>query len=275
MSEIPESIRAKLVAMATSDRFDLLEAMLLLCRAIDPEVDTEDARDEIEEIANTIRPWADAEDGEHARVEALVVGMRELGFRGNSEQYYDPRNSMLSEVLVRRTGIPISLSVLFIEVGKRLGIDLRGVGFPFHFLVKAVDVAGLYVDPFFAMTRDESSCVELLAELSGETVPFRSEHLQTVTEKQIFIRVLRNLKSIHIESGAMSAGLDYCELILTIDPEQPAEYRDRGTICLTLGVWNRAVDDLSTYLAMTPQAPDRSTILGQLQWVLHQQNSVH
>lgn len=270
-----EEARDAFRALACADEVDVLEAMLVLDRGIDPSVNIEECRDRIDEIAETLRPAVDDESDERARVEAFVDGLRDLGFRGNTEHYYDARNTLLSEVLERHTGIPISLSVLAMELARRLGIDLRGVSFPYHFLLRAVDVPDLFVDPFFGITRDAESCEQLLQEMSGGTLEFRDDFLRVVEGRQVFVRVLRNLKTLHKNAGAISPALEYCELILLFDPEQSAEYRDRGTISLALGEWNRAVDDLSTYLAMTPDAPDRPTILGQLQWVLHQQNGVH
>lgn len=267
--------REAMRVLAACPEVDVLEAMLVLSRALDPRVDPEDCRDHIDELAMALRPRVDREHDERSRLEQFVLGMRDLGFRGNSDHYYDARNTSLSEVLQRRTGIPISLSVLYMEVAKGVGIDIRGVGFPYHFLLKAVDVPGVFVDPFFTTTRDEKSCADLLHEVSGGTLEFRDEFLRTVESRHVFIRVLRNLKALHKNAGAMGPALEYCELILMFDPEQPVEYRDRGTISLALGEWNRAVDDLSTYLAMTPDAPDRSLVLAQLQWVLHQQYSVH
>lgn len=263
-----------LVGLADDEEVDLLEAMLLLCVAHDQSTDTEHCRDMLDDIADRLRSEVIAVEGEE-RVERFVAGMREIGFRGNADHYYDERNSLLSEVLERRTGIPISLAVVFMEVGARLGIELRGVNLPFHFLLKAIDLPDLFVDPFFTTTRDTASCAQLLAEVSGGTVGFQDQHLRTVDARQVFVRVLRNLKTLRKQAGAMDDALELCELILSFDPEQPGEYRDRGTICLARGEWNRAIDDLSTYLAMTPAAPDRSIVLGQLQWVLHQQSSVH
>ncbi len=272
---IPDRDRDALHELAKSADVDVLQAMLILSRALDPQVDVEECRDRIDELSVKVQSRVDRGHDERSRVEQFVAGMRELGFRGNSDHYYDPRNTSLSEVLQRRTGIPIALSVLFMEIGKRVGIDVRGVGFPYHFLLKAVDVPGAYVDPFFGTVRDERSCADLLHEVSGGTLEFRDEFLRTVEGRQVFVRVLRNLKALHKNAGAIGAALEYCELILRFDPEQPIEYRDRGTISLALGEWNRAVDDLSTYLAMNPTAYDRSVVLGQLQWVLNQQHLVH
>lgn len=268
-------VRAAFGALAAKSDVDALEAMLLLSRALDPAVDLDDCHARIDELCDAVRARVDGESTELGRIDALVRGMREIGFRGNTDHYYDARNTLMSEVLERRTGIPISLAVLYMEVAKRVGVEVRGVNFPYHFLLKAVDAPGVFVDPFFGMTRDEVSCAHLLREVSGDSLELRNEYLRPVDERQIFVRVLRNLKTLHKNEGAIGPALEYCDLILLFDPEQPAEYRDRGTISLALGEWSRAVDDLSTYLAMTPTAHDRPVILGQLQWVLHQQASVH
>lgn len=276
MFRFPDEVHDELLAAARhDDEPSLLDLMLLLSRAIDDSTDPDECRVRLAELSAVVGDRLEQVRDERERVDLFVQFMRGLGFRGNSEHYYDPRNSLLPDVLSRRTGIPISLCILHMEVARPLGLELQGVSFPFHFMLKAVGVPDLYVDPFFGTCRDVSSCRALLAELSGGTVEFRDDFLGTVDSRQIFVRVLRNLKEIHKQSGAVWAALAYCDLILEFDPEQPLEYRDRGTICLATGEWNRAVDDLSTYLAMAPTAPDRETVLGQIQYVLRQQKIVH
>lgn len=274
--EFPENVRRRLLEVARSgDDVGLTDMMLTLARGIDPGVDPEACRARILELAQVAKAAMRPHGCEPARVRAFVDAMRSLGFHGNRDSYYDPRNSLLPDVLERRTGIPISLAIAFMEVARHAGLELRGVNFPFHFLLRAADATGLFVDPFFCVVRDEASCADLLYEISGGTMIAHHDHLRPVDERQIFVRVLRNLKNISKQSGAVHAALDYCNVILEFDPEQPLEYRDRGSICLALGEWDRAVDDLSTYLAIAPTAPDRALVLGQLQYVVSQHNSVH
>lgn len=274
--EFPQSVRRELLAAARGAAdVELLDVMLLLAHGIDPHVEPDDCRTRIDELAELARAAMDPHEAEPARVRAFVEAMRSFGFHGNRENYYDPRNSLLPDVLERRTGIPIALAVLFMEVARLAGLALRGVNFPFHFLLRSADAPNLFVDPFFCVVRDEASCADLLYEISGGTMAAHAEHLRPIDARQIFVRVLRNLKNIQKQSGAVYGALEYCDMILEFDPEQPLEYRDRGSICLALGEWNRAVDDLSTYLAIAPTAPDRSVVLGQLQYVLSQHNSVH
>jgi regulator of sirC expression with transglutaminase-like and TPR domain len=275
MMQFPTAVRDVLLDMAARDEFDLLDAMLWLSRVIEPDTDAEHCRDLIDSLAEAIREDVRRTKRDSVRIRRFVSAMRDLGFRGNVEHYYDPRNTAFSHVLERRTGIPISLAIAFIEIGRRVDVPFDGVGFPFHFLLRSADLPDVFVDPFFGTVRDADSCRALLDEVSGGTVDFRDQFLQPIDERSIFVRVLRNLKNIHKEAGQMDLAMAYCQLILAFDPEQPVEYRDRGTIALALGEWNLAVDDLSTYLAMIPDAADRSVVLGQIQYVLHQQNSIH
>ncbi len=132
----------------------------------------------------------------------------EVGFKGNRDQYYDPRNSYLNDVLERRLGIPISLSLLYIEVGRRLGVPLVGVGMPGHFLVRHRDVRELFIDPFFGgILLSVEECAERLAEVTGGGIPWRREHLATVTKRGFLVRMLRNLQGIYTErqdAGALA-----------------------------------------------------------------------
>ncbi len=276
MYRFPANVERRLLEAARCDEEpQLLELMLLLSEAIDDDFDVDDCRDRIDELGAVVDGELHGLTDPAERVERFVTLMRGIGFRGNREHYFDPRNSVLSEVIERRTGIPISLSVLFMEVGRYAGVELRGVGFPYHFMLRAIDVPDCFVDPFFGTCRSTDSCRQLLDQVSGGTIVFRDEFLSTVDSREIFVRVLRNLKEIHKQAGAVWIALAYCDMILEFDPEQPVEYRDRGTISLATGEWNRAVDDLSTYLAMSPTAPDRETVLGQLQYVLQQQKIIH
>ena len=260
-------------AVAAPD-FDMLEAMVLLESALDPDADPEQTLTGIQDVTAFVGDALGNTDG-IARLYRFVDAMRLAGFQGNTENYHDPWNTMIGRVVGRRTGIPISLAIVYAEVARRLGLALHGVNFPYHFLLTADDVPGRWIDPFFGIIRDRHSCDALLRELSGGTLGLLDSHLQAVPSRDVIVRVLRNLKTLHKRNGSVPDAVDYCDLILRVDPELPPEYRDRGTLSLALGEWNRAIDDLSTYLAMRPTSPDRATVLAQLQWVLEQQTAVH
>ncbi len=182
------------------------------------------------------------------------------GFRGNQEAYYDPRNSFLNEVLERRLGIPITLSVLYIEVAARAGLTLHGVGFPGHFLVK--HVAGereTFIDPFHG--GEILSADDCRARLEAAAPRGAREHsLDTVTPRQILGRMLHNLKKIYVETGDDVRALWVIDRLVLLAPESPVERRDRGLVEARLGGSAAAVADLEAYLAATPAADDATRV---------------
>ena len=183
---------------------------------------------------------------------------REEGLSGNSDVYYDPRNSFLNEVLDRRTGIPITLSIIYMEVGRRLGLDIRGVGLPGHFLVKCTAAGGEWlIDPFFGgKTVTEAECRQRLKRLHGEEFSFRRSFLDCVTKHQILGRLLANLKMIYLVQRDFKRALDVIEKILLIFPQAAGEIRDRGSVSFRLHRFSAAIGDWKRYLTMKPQASD-------------------
>jgi regulator of sirC expression with transglutaminase-like and TPR domain len=186
----------------------------------------------------------------------------ELGFRGNDQSYYDPRNSYLNEVLERRLGIPISLSVLFMEVARRAGLALEGVGFPGHFLVKLRPELGpeIFIDPYNGgelLTADE--CVARFK--SGtQGREFDPKWLQGVATRQILGRMLHNLKRIYVEQGDDVRAFWVIDRLLLLAPDACDELRDRGLVSARLGLKPAAARDLATYLERMPSAADAGEI---------------
>lgn len=183
---------------------------------------------------------------------------REEGFSGNADIYYDPRNSFLNEVLDRRTGIPITLSIVYMEVGRRLGLDIRGVGLPGHFLVKCLAAGGEWlIDPFFGgKTVTEAECRQRLKRLHGEKFAFHPSFLDCVSKRQILGRLLANLKMIYLVQRDFARALNVIEKILLVFPEAAGEIRDRGSVSFRLQRFSAAIRDWNRYLAMKPQASD-------------------
>lgn len=183
---------------------------------------------------------------------------REEGFCGNADVYYDPRNSFLNEVLDRRRGIPITLSIVYMEVGRRLGLNIRGVGLPGHFLVKCMAASGEWlIDPFFGgKTVTEAECRQRLKRLHGEEFSFQRSFLDCVTKRQILGRLLANLKMIYLVQKDFGRALNVIDKILLIFPQAAGEIRDRGSVSFRLQRFSAAIRDWNRYLAMKPQASD-------------------
>ena len=190
----------------------------------------------------------------------------EMEFRGNADNYYDLRNSLLHEVIERRVGIPITLSVVYMEIARRLGLELRGVGMPGHFIVKCIgDGEELLLDPFNGGRRlSLDNCREMIARMYGDTMAFRAEFLAAVTKRQILTRMLQNLKGIYSNAREYARTLRVIDRILLLNPDSPAEFRDRGLILLGMERYARARADLEAYLRHSPDAADAPKIRERL-----------
>lgn len=194
---------------------------------------------------------------------------RELGFSGNAGEYYDPRNSFLNDVVARRTGIPITLSILYLEIGAQLGLKLNGVSFPGHFLVKArVSGGELVLDPFAGgRSLSEEELRERLAQFAGkaaaQSLPLE-EFIEPASPRQILARLLRNLKAIHLEAGEHERALAVMNRLVVLLPDVPEERRDRGRVYASLDCARAAVEDLGHYAAARAGAGDAAQVAAEL-----------
>ena len=202
---------------------------------------------------------------------------REHGFRGNRENYFDPRNSFLNEVLDRRTGIPISLSVLYIEVAQKIGLPLQGVGFPGHFLVKYTGVnEEIVIDPFNqGEIRSRKNLQTMLNRLYGGKISFDPDFLAATPKKQILRRMLNNLELIYLRQNDLAKGLSVVERLLVLDPASAEDIRDRGIIYLRLECFKQALEDLQRYLSLAPQAEDADATRDQITALTRQVAQIH
>jgi regulator of sirC expression with transglutaminase-like and TPR domain len=177
-------------------------------------------------------------------------------FVGNRERYEDPRNSCLNEVLERRTGIPITLSLVYMEVGRRAGLQVEGINFPGHFLVRCPEVSGgrgsgMIIDPFHAGAQlSEHDCRMLLEKHVGTEVAFSKSLLAPATRPQIMVRMLLNLKKIYVHMRSFPQARDVTELLLALTPSALSELRDRGLLAYHLNDVTGALRDLQTYLKL-------------------------
>jgi len=248
-------------------RIDLAHACLLIAQDAYPGLEVERYLGDIERMAMRLRGRMPQTLGAEERVAALNQFLFEdLGYRGNTEAYYDPRNSYLNDVMDRKVGIPISLAVLYMAVGRRVGLPLEGVSFPGHFLVRLRLRAGVLVlDPFAAGAPQSEN--ELRARLqrvipagAAGGVPVAElpldQFLEPATNRQILARLLRNLKAIYRETDKPERMLEVLNRMLVLAPDASAELRDRGMVYQRLECYRAALKDLSDYVEREPDAPD-------------------
>ena len=186
----------------------------------------------------------------------------DLGYTGNTSDYYDPRNSFLNDVIDRRTGIPITLSLVYLEVARRLDFPMVGVNMPGHFLIRPeFQDAGIFVDTFNrGEILFEQDCEERLAQIYGRPVQLQPRFTEAVSSRQLLTRMLTNLKFIYLNRKDLSRALAAVERILLLFPDAPMELRDRGLLYYQLGYLSKASQDLEIYLAMLPNAADADAI---------------
>lgn len=253
------------------ERFDLAEACLMIAEDAYPDLPIDRYLGDIERMGAKLR----ARVGESADAEERVIALNqflfsESGFSGNTAEYYDPRNSYLNEVLERRKGIPITIAILYIEVGRRIGLPLEGVSFPGHFLVRLKLRGGtLILDPFSGgapLSEDELRAL-LRRVVAGTGRPAEAvndlpmgQFLEPAGKRQILARVLRNLKGIHRQAGERRKLLEVMNRLVIVAPEAAEELRDRGLLYRELEAFRAALQDLSAYLERDPEAADAADI---------------
>ncbi|OAI52222.1 hypothetical protein AYO46_06065 [Betaproteobacteria bacterium SCGC AG-212-J23] len=248
------------------ERIDLARACLMIAQDEYPELPIDRYLGEIERMAIRLRGRLPAGNAEERVVALNQFLFDEAGFVGNTRDYYDPRNSYLNEVIDRKTGIPITLAILYMEVGRRIGLPLSGVSFPGHFLVQLKLRSGtLVLDPFSGgVPLSERELRERLQRVIPEGVadgvPVAQlpldQFLEPASNRQILARVLRNLKGIYRDAGKPERMLDVLNRMLVVAPDASGELRDRGIVYHKLECYRAALKDLSDYVEREPDAPD-------------------
>ncbi len=248
---------------------ELDRAALLIAAESYPSLDVEHYLRQLDELAAQAR----ANDTPHAspvtrllRLNDLMYG--EWGFHGNTEDYYDARNSFFNEVLDRLTGIPITLSVVYMEVARRLGLPLVGVGMPGHFIVKYqpkdAEDDELFIDPFNeGRLLSEEDCFRMVLQMYQGRVVFERRLLDAVTKRQILARMLQNLKGIYARAHDHAKTLSAIERVMLIHPAAE-ELRDRGLVLAALHRYPQAIADLESYLRTKPEPDEAQAIQAKL-----------
>ncbi len=238
------------------------EAAMIVAAVEEPGVDPAWTFAELDRLGELASSRLSGSNGTLDKVRALSQLLAEdLGFTGDSERYYDPANSCLHRVLERRTGIPISLSVVWIEVARRAELELLGIGMPAHFVVRLADRSDLFVDPFEGgRLLDRAACSELVSERTNGVVQLEDAHLEPVGMRSMVRRMLGNLRSIQFAAENTVGALRVTHFMTLLDPDLPELYRDRGALQLGLGDGEAASVDLQRYLDARPDAGDADVI---------------
>jgi len=269
---LAQRARARFAAAISvpEESIDLARVALLVAAEDESHTNVEHYLALLDELGDTARARI-AQQSFNAAVKAFNHFMfEELNFAGNQLDYYGARNSFLNEVLDRRTGIPITLSIVYAEIGRRAGLHVEGVGLPGHFIVRVNDVNDpderIFVDPFHGRTLSKDDCQDLLDTVYGGQVALAEDHLLAATNKEILIRLLTNLKGIYASTQLFKRALATIERILLIAPDSVNEHRDRAALLAQLGRTREAITELRYYLRTAPEdAPDKENIREQLQ----------
>lgn len=244
------------------DQFDLAEAALLLARFEYPTLEVEGYLERLDTLAAQVSSRIEQESDIAERILALNQFLfGEQGFAPNLENFYDPRNSFLNDVLERKTGIPITLSIVYMEVARRIGLPIQGVSFPGHFLVKIpLEKGDIVLDPFAGgRPLTETELLQRLKPIYGDLAPAAislEPFLVAAQKKEILVRMLRNLKAIYLHKQSFDKALAVLNDILAITPVVPEELRDRGLVFEKLECCRAAAEDYERYLELQPGAPD-------------------
>jgi regulator of sirC expression with transglutaminase-like and TPR domain len=246
------------------ERVDILRAALTFSRIHEPALDVEHYVQRVDELAARVAAKIEDPDDPVQIIAALNdVLFREEVFRGNTVDYYSPRNSFLHHVLDRRLGIPITLALVYMEVARRVGFQLFGVGMPGHFLLKHYDVDGhaILIDAFergSIVTEDD--CRQKLNSIYSGQVALQPEFLLPVTRRQMLTRMLNNLRSIYLSQRDFRRAVQVVDLILVIYPRSPEDMKQRAVLRYNLNDFRGALSDFEEYVKMSPDASDAEEI---------------
>lgn len=241
----------------------LVEAALAISWEEYPHIDLSSYRDALDGMASDLRQ----------RIQGINYPLKviseinrylfeEQNFCGNEHNYYDPRNSFLTDVISRRLGIPLTLSIVYMAIGDRIGFPLEGVSLPGHFILRPQrsDIE-VFIDPFAkGEIMFKEDCAAKLVQIYGPQADLKPEYLETVGVRRILERMLMNLKLIYLNQKKFHKALSTIEKILMLWPNSSTQIRDHGLLCYQLERYVEARSDLETYLDLSPYADDAELI---------------
>ncbi len=247
---------------------DLTRIALEIASDADPGLDRDAYLARIDRLADRVRDRCrDGAKVRHLLGQINWVLFVEEGIRGNDTAYYDPRNSFLNEVLDRKLGIPLSLSVLYLAVADRVGLIMGGVNLPGHFLIRTGQgPQTIFVDPYHGgLLLDRAGCARRVEEVTGQVLALDDVSLAACSTATVVARMLRNLKAVYLREGDFAAAVPVLRRLAAITPGDPLERRDLGVACLHVDSPGESIDHLQAYLDARPEADDASDVSALLQ----------
>jgi regulator of sirC expression with transglutaminase-like and TPR domain len=260
--ELIETFSVFVAPEIEDEKIDLIRAALVIARTEYPHLDIEVYAARMEQLARRVAALVPEPDPRLALAALNRVLFEETNLRGNREDYYDPRNSFLNDVLDRGLGIPITLAIVYMEVAKRVGFTLAGVGMPGHFLLKHYGLDGeILIDCFNrgdVISRQD--CQNRLNEIYSGEMKMRPEFLHPISRRQILTRMLNNLKTVYLSTRNFRKALVISDLILVIYPRSAEDVKQRALLRYSMGLHRLAAEDLDHYLKLSPNASDAEEI---------------
>lgn len=250
------------------EQINLARAALYLAQEEYPDLEVEEYLNALDTMAAEIAERLPSENYPLRIIQTINQYLFEdLKFRGNIEEYYDPRNSYLNQVIDRRMGIPITLSLVYLELAERLNFPMVGVGMPGHFLIRpVVESMEIFVDPFHqGEILFPEDCTDRMSQIFGRPIEVGSEALAAIKPHYFLVRMLGNLKAIYLSQAELRKAIAVIDRILLLFPDALLERRDRGLLYYKLGEWTEACRELEAYLTQAPNAQDAAAIRGLLQ----------
>ena len=262
-TELIEAFSAFVGQDVEDERIDLVRAALVIARTEYPGLDTEAYASRVEDLARRVASRAPDLQPQRTLTALNEVLFGEVKLRGNREDYYDPRNSFLNDVFDRGLGIPITLSIVYMEVARRVGFPLSGIGMPGHFLLKHYSPEGqeMLIDCFNRgdiLSRQD--CQSRLDEIYSGEMTLRPEFLHPVSRRQILTRMLNNLKTVYLSMRNFRKALAIADLILVIYPRSAEDVKQRALLRYSMNLHRLAAEDLDEYLRISPNASDAEEI---------------
>lgn len=262
--------RFREIALRPEQDVDLVEASLVIALEDNPRIHIDRYLEQVDGWSNSVRGRLEGSRDVERIVEAInCILFEEEGFHGEDDDYYDPRSALLNEALDRHAGLPIALSILYLEMSRRIGVEAVGVALPGRFLVKFSGAFGqIVVDPFDGgrvLTTIELQ--QILDGMYGGGVQLREHHLRSYSRKEILARELAHLKAAYMARHDLPLAAASVDRLLILDDRDAYEVRDRAALAMQMHAYRQAVESFQRYLELSPHAEDRARIREQITWI--------